>query len=185
MIRRESQIVIRLQGVSPCSRHFATIFLCAFTRTCSLVLNRWFGFACDRNSTCSFWMQRSAMVSAVTLAPSPITPSRSTWFTVPAHVSVCPVCPRFCRFLVFNDCSCSHPRLFAHARSLTTLYPHHLMMSCTGVRFSWNVWPDNKLEATRMAVPIGCLYSPFKNIEGVLLLQFFVLVLCCVVFAVL
>jgi protein transport protein SEC23 len=28
-----------------------------------------------------------------------------------------------------------------------------------GVRFSWNIWPISKLEATRLIVPIGCLYN--------------------------
>lgn len=27
-----------------------------------------------------------------------------------------------------------------------------------GIRFSWNEWPLNRLEATRVVVPIGCLY---------------------------
>ena len=29
-----------------------------------------------------------------------------------------------------------------------------------GIRFSWNEWPLNRLEATRVVVPIGCLYVP-------------------------
>ncbi|XP_052276355.1 protein transport protein Sec23A-like isoform X2 [Dreissena polymorpha] len=32
-----------------------------------------------------------------------------------------------------------------------------------GVRFSWNVWPSSRLEATRMVVPLGCLYTPVKE----------------------
>ncbi|KAI9193175.1 uncharacterized protein BJ171DRAFT_604748 [Polychytrium aggregatum] len=32
-----------------------------------------------------------------------------------------------------------------------------------GVRLSWNVWPSTRLEATRMVVPIGCLYTPLKE----------------------
>ena len=32
-----------------------------------------------------------------------------------------------------------------------------------GVRFSWNIWPSNKLETTRLVVPIGCLYNPFRE----------------------
>jgi protein transport protein SEC23 len=32
-----------------------------------------------------------------------------------------------------------------------------------GVRFSFNVWPSNKLEATRLVVPLGCLYNPIKE----------------------
>jgi len=32
-----------------------------------------------------------------------------------------------------------------------------------GVRFTWNVWPSSRLEATRLVVPIGCLYQPLKE----------------------
>ncbi|EDO39141.1 predicted protein [Nematostella vectensis] len=32
-----------------------------------------------------------------------------------------------------------------------------------GVRFSWNVWPSSRLEATRMVVPVGCTYTPLKD----------------------
>eukprot|EP01134_Creolimax_fragrantissima_P000713 CFRG0713T1 len=32
-----------------------------------------------------------------------------------------------------------------------------------GVRFSWNVWPSSRLEAQRLVVPIGCLYTPLKT----------------------
>jgi len=35
-----------------------------------------------------------------------------------------------------------------------------------GIRFSWNVWPSTRLEATRIVVPLGCMYSPLKRIEG-------------------
>lgn len=31
------------------------------------------------------------------------------------------------------------------------------------MRFSWNVWPSSRLEATRIVVPVGCLYTPMKN----------------------
>jgi len=32
-----------------------------------------------------------------------------------------------------------------------------------GARFSWNVWPASRTEANRVVVPLGCLYSPFKQ----------------------
>ncbi|CAH0385524.1 unnamed protein product [Bemisia tabaci] len=32
-----------------------------------------------------------------------------------------------------------------------------------GVRFTWNVWPSSRLDATRLVVPIGCLYQPLKE----------------------
>ncbi|KAJ3153085.1 GTPase-activating protein S23 [Geranomyces michiganensis] len=35
-----------------------------------------------------------------------------------------------------------------------------------GVRLSWNVWPSSRLEATRMVVPIGALYTPLKERPG-------------------
>lgn len=35
-----------------------------------------------------------------------------------------------------------------------------------GVRFSWNVLPTSRLESTRMAVPLGCMYTPLKQLEG-------------------
>lgn len=35
-----------------------------------------------------------------------------------------------------------------------------------GVRFSWNVLPSTRLDAVRMSVPVGCLYSPLKPING-------------------
>jgi len=41
-----------------------------------------------------------------------------------------------------------------------------------GVRFSWNVWPSSRLEATRMVVPLGCMYTPLKAIENLPLLPY-------------
>lgn len=35
-----------------------------------------------------------------------------------------------------------------------------------GLRFSWNVWPSSKLEATRLVVPLGCLFTPLKERPG-------------------
>lgn len=35
-----------------------------------------------------------------------------------------------------------------------------------GVRYSWNVWPSTKLDATRIVVPLGCMYTPLKRIEN-------------------
>jgi len=34
-----------------------------------------------------------------------------------------------------------------------------------GARFSWNIWPSSKLEATRIVTPIGCLYTPLKKLD--------------------
>ena len=41
-----------------------------------------------------------------------------------------------------------------------------------GVRFSWNVWPSSRLEATRMVVPLGCLYTPLRAIDNLPLLPY-------------
>lgn len=35
-----------------------------------------------------------------------------------------------------------------------------------GVRFTWNIWPSSRLEATRLVVPIGSLYQPIKERPG-------------------
>ncbi|XP_076311704.1 transport protein Sec23 isoform X1 [Tachypleus tridentatus] len=32
-----------------------------------------------------------------------------------------------------------------------------------GIRFSWNVWPSSRLEATRLVVPLGSLFTPLKE----------------------
>lgn len=32
-----------------------------------------------------------------------------------------------------------------------------------GVRFTWNVWPSTRIEATRLVVPLGCLFTPLKE----------------------
>ncbi|XP_064103382.1 protein transport protein Sec23A-like [Macrobrachium nipponense] len=32
-----------------------------------------------------------------------------------------------------------------------------------GVRFSWNVWPSSRIEATRMVVPVASMYTPLKK----------------------
>jgi protein transport protein SEC23 len=31
-----------------------------------------------------------------------------------------------------------------------------------GIRFSWNVWPLSRIEAQRLIVPVGCLFTPLK-----------------------
>ncbi|XP_060534163.1 protein transport protein Sec23A isoform X1 [Cylas formicarius] len=32
-----------------------------------------------------------------------------------------------------------------------------------GIRFTWNVWPSSRIEATRLVVPLSCLYQPIKE----------------------
>ena len=48
----------------------------------------------------------------------------------------------------------------------------HEVEATDGVRFSWNVWPSSRLEATRMVVPLGCLYTPLKPINELPLLPY-------------
>ena len=48
----------------------------------------------------------------------------------------------------------------------------HEVEATDGVRFSWNVWPSSRLEATRMVVPLGCLYTPLKAIGELPLLPY-------------
>ncbi|KAI9842346.1 MAG: GTPase-activating protein S23 [Thelocarpon superellum] len=38
-----------------------------------------------------------------------------------------------------------------------------------GVRLSWNVFPSSRMEASRLVVPIGALYTPLKETEAPLL----------------
>ena len=41
-----------------------------------------------------------------------------------------------------------------------------------GIRFSWNFWPCNKIGAARVVVPVGCLYTPLREIENMALVQY-------------
>jgi protein transport protein SEC23 len=41
-----------------------------------------------------------------------------------------------------------------------------------GVRFSWNQFPPNKLALVRTHVPLGCLYTPFKDLESSLFVEY-------------
>ena len=41
-----------------------------------------------------------------------------------------------------------------------------------GLRFSWNYWPCNKLTETRVVVPVGSIYTPLKEIEGLGLVEY-------------
>ena len=40
------------------------------------------------------------------------------------------------------------------------------------IRFSWNVLPPNKMVATRAVAPIGCLYTPMKDLENLALVEY-------------
>ena len=39
-------------------------------------------------------------------------------------------------------------------------------------RFSWNLFPPNKVAAVRAQVPFGCLYTPMKDIDDLLLVEY-------------
>jgi protein transport protein SEC23 len=41
-----------------------------------------------------------------------------------------------------------------------------------GVRWSWNILPATKLEASRMVMPVGCLYTPLKDIKDLPVLDY-------------
>jgi len=41
-----------------------------------------------------------------------------------------------------------------------------------GTRMSWNIWPSTRLDATRIIVPLGCLYTPLKAIENLSLVEY-------------
>lgn len=35
-----------------------------------------------------------------------------------------------------------------------------------GVRFSWNTWPTSRIQAQRLVVPVGCMYTPLKQVKN-------------------
>jgi protein transport protein SEC23 len=41
-----------------------------------------------------------------------------------------------------------------------------------GIRFSWNYWPHSKGVASEVVVPVSCLYTPLKDIEGLQMLEY-------------
>lgn len=44
--------------------------------------------------------------------------------------------------------------------------------SRNGIRFSWNNLPPRKITATKCVVPICSLYSPYKDIENLALVEY-------------
>mmetsp|Transcript_26598 Transcript_26598/g.44462 ORF Transcript_26598/g.44462 Transcript_26598/m.44462 type:complete len:757 (+) Transcript_26598:112-2382(+) len=48
----------------------------------------------------------------------------------------------------------------------------HSVEETDGIRFSWNVWPSSRLEATRVVVPFGAMYTPLKRIENLPVLNY-------------
>jgi len=41
-----------------------------------------------------------------------------------------------------------------------------------GTRMAWNIWPCTRLDATRIIVPLGCLYTPLKPTENLQLVEY-------------
>lgn len=41
-----------------------------------------------------------------------------------------------------------------------------------GIRFAWNYWPHSKAMQTEVVVPVSCLYTPLKDIEGLQMLLY-------------
>jgi protein transport protein SEC23 len=42
----------------------------------------------------------------------------------------------------------------------------HDLEQADGVRLSWNVWPNSKVEATKCVVPFGAMYTPCKDVPN-------------------
>ena len=70
-----------------------------------------------------------------------------------------------------SRCPLSGAAHFLGAQPQPALNPYQVEAT-DGVRFSWNVWPSSRLEATRMVVPLGCMYTPLKAIENLPLLPY-------------
>jgi protein transport protein SEC23 len=48
----------------------------------------------------------------------------------------------------------------------------HQQENLNGTRMAWNIWPSTRLDATRIIVPLGCLYTPLKETEGLQLVEY-------------
>lgn len=48
----------------------------------------------------------------------------------------------------------------------------HEQEARNGVRFSWNLWPSSRLEATRIVAPLGCMYTPLKATDYLQLVEY-------------
>lgn len=35
-----------------------------------------------------------------------------------------------------------------------------------GIRLTWNIWPNSRLEATKCVIPFAALYSPSKRLPS-------------------
>eukprot|EP00931_Biecheleriopsis_adriatica_P053118 TRINITY_DN3103_c0_g1_i1.p1 TRINITY_DN3103_c0_g1~~TRINITY_DN3103_c0_g1_i1.p1 ORF type:complete len:784 (-),score=151.16 TRINITY_DN3103_c0_g1_i1:236-2533(-) len=41
-----------------------------------------------------------------------------------------------------------------------------------GTRMSWNIWPSTRLDSTKITVPVGCLYTPLKQTDGLQVVEY-------------
>jgi len=48
----------------------------------------------------------------------------------------------------------------------------HQQENLNGVRMAWNIWPSTRLDATRIIVPLGALYTPLKATENLQLVEY-------------
>lgn len=32
-----------------------------------------------------------------------------------------------------------------------------------GIRFNWNVWPSSRVDAAKVVLPLGCMFTPLKE----------------------
>jgi len=44
--------------------------------------------------------------------------------------------------------------------------------AANGTRMAWNIWPSTRLDATRIIVPVGCLYTPLKQTDNLTLVEY-------------
>lgn len=48
----------------------------------------------------------------------------------------------------------------------------HAQENLNGTRMSWNIWPSTRLDATRIIVPLGCMYTPLKSTDNLQLVEY-------------
>jgi protein transport protein SEC23 len=35
-----------------------------------------------------------------------------------------------------------------------------------GLRFDWNIWPQTRVEAAKIVLPLGCLFTPLRESQS-------------------
>eukprot|EP00392_Amoebophrya_sp_AT5.2_P007712 g7727.t1 len=41
-----------------------------------------------------------------------------------------------------------------------------------GIRMSWNLWPNTKADMNRIVIPVGCVYTPLKEVTDLRLVTY-------------